>query len=526
MMLAVMLTSVLANEPPFFSCACDKVAVTLSGDALSAQSRLVGVYTRMQGVTRFDRPVYEMLHPADCSSTQYLFADVSSIETSAGSMEVSLWFVGDDYMESSRGLQSSHFWDEFTCPEDSSPWEFWDWDSTEPSWSSSGEMDVACCTAGCVEDNSTEASCKEQGDGDTGDRVIDPLIIGLFVGIGICLLIGNTVRTFVGLKREVAPGMNAECEGSVTATAIEFRGTPLAELVKRYGDLDSTGMQKLKYDAERATDQRHFDAAHFLNRGLPLCFLEYEFHVPGDQASEFGVKITDRRVVGHQLLLAHATGLPKTCTVRYARANPSRCSQLVKVGDDDRPSRDPCVGDDVTSCEKRSGYVIVTIFAVAWIGGFLALGSQSWSQWEPAVFFAVVGILTVLAIVFSMRYYYYVYSPLPVNVTKLNAPYQGPQPAPQPRDNVAYLQALEDLVVSLNEGRQGKDRADNFFPDDLNITNDAQKRRQLFSGSADDFFRAACKTIAAQLSAAPAPVAVHAALELEHLQGYPNRVEH
>ena len=518
-MLAVVLTSVLANEPPFFSCACDKVAVTLSGDALSAQSRLVGVYTRMQGVTRFDRPVYEMLHPADCSSTQYLFADASSIETSAGSMEVSLWFVGDDYMESSGRLQSSHYWDEFTCPEDSSPWQFWDWDSTEPSWSSSGEMDVACCTAGCVEDNSTEASCKEQGDGDTGDRVIDPLIIGLFVGIGICLLIGNTVRTFVGLKREVAP-MNAECEGSVTATAIEFRGTPLAELVKRYGD--STGMQRLKSDATR-----HFDAAHFLSRGLPVCFLEYEFHVPGDQASEFGVKITDRLVVGHQLLLAHATGLPKTCTVRYARADPSRCSQLVKVGDDDRPSRDPAARDlDVTSCEKRSGYVIVTIFAVAWIGGFLALGSQSWSQWEPAVFFAVVGILTVLAIVFSMRYYYYVYSPLPVKVTKLNAPYQGPQPAPQPRDNVAYLQALEDLVVSLNEGRQGKDRADNFFRDDLNITNDAQKRRQLFSGSADDFFRAACKTIAAQLSAAPAPVAAHAALELEHLQGYPNRVEH
>ena len=263
-MLAVVLTSVLANEPPFFSCACDKVAATLSGDALSTQSSLVGVYTRMQGVTRFDRPVYEMLHPADCSSTQYLFADASSIETSAGSMEISHWLVGDDYMESSGGLASSHFWDEFTCPEDSSPWQFWDWDSTEPSWSSSGEMDVACCTAGCVEDNSTEASCKEQGDGDTGDRVIDPLIIGLFVGIGICLLIGHTVRTFVGLKREVASEMNAECEGSVTGTAIEYiqrygglqgrtptaaaisrprynreynlQGTPLVELAKRYGD--------------------------------------------------------------------------------------------------------------------------------------------------------------------------------------------------------------------------------------------------------------------------------------------------
>ena len=311
--------------------------------------------------------------------------------------------------------------------------------------------------------------------------------------------------------------MNAECEGSVTATAIEFKGTPLAELVKRYGDIphDST-------------------VGSWGGSWLPVCFLEYEFHVPGDQASEFGVKITDRLVVGHQLLLAHATGLPKTCTVRYARADPSRCSQLVKVGDDDRPSRDPAARYlDVTSCEKRSGYVIVTIFAVAWIGGFLALGSQSWSQWEPAVFFAVVGILTVLAIVFSMRYYYYVYSPPVTNVTELNAPYQGPQPAPQPRDNVAYLQALEDLVVSLSEGRQRKDRADHFFHDlnltndaqkrpisqttlNLNITNDAQKRRQLFSGSADDFFQAACKTIAAQLSAAPV-----------HLQGEgPNRVEH
>ena len=45
-------------------------------------------------------------------------------------------------------------------------------------------------------------------------------------------------------------------------------------------------------------------------------------------------------MVGPQLHQAHASGLPKTCTVRYLPANPRR-NQLLKVGDDDRPSRNP-----------------------------------------------------------------------------------------------------------------------------------------------------------------------------------------
>ena len=53
----VLLTSVLSNDQPF-SCACERVAVTLTGDALSSQSGRAGLYTLMQDVTSLDRPVY------------------------------------------------------------------------------------------------------------------------------------------------------------------------------------------------------------------------------------------------------------------------------------------------------------------------------------------------------------------------------------------------------------------------------------------------------------------------------------
>ena len=61
-MLGVLLTSVLSNDQPF-SCACERVAVTLTGDALSSQSGRAGLYTLMQNVTSLDRPVYRR---ADC----------------------------------------------------------------------------------------------------------------------------------------------------------------------------------------------------------------------------------------------------------------------------------------------------------------------------------------------------------------------------------------------------------------------------------------------------------------------------
>ena len=58
----VLLTSVLSNDQPF-SCACERVAVTLTGDALRSQSGRAGLYTLMQDVRSFDRPVYRR---ADC----------------------------------------------------------------------------------------------------------------------------------------------------------------------------------------------------------------------------------------------------------------------------------------------------------------------------------------------------------------------------------------------------------------------------------------------------------------------------
>ena len=53
----VLLTSVLSNDQPF-SCACERVAVTLTGDALRSQPGRAGLYTLMQNVTSLDRPVY------------------------------------------------------------------------------------------------------------------------------------------------------------------------------------------------------------------------------------------------------------------------------------------------------------------------------------------------------------------------------------------------------------------------------------------------------------------------------------
>ena len=65
-MLGVLLTSVLSNDQPF-SCACERVAVTLTGDALSSQSGRAGLYTLMQDVTSLDRPVYRR---ADCDGDE------------------------------------------------------------------------------------------------------------------------------------------------------------------------------------------------------------------------------------------------------------------------------------------------------------------------------------------------------------------------------------------------------------------------------------------------------------------------
>ena len=179
-MLTALLTSVPSNGPPF-SCSCSSVAVTLSGDALSFQSGRVGVYTLMQGVTRFDRPVYEMSHPADCAGTNYLH----SVKNEYGR---AYWFIGPEYTSTAAGLASSWSSD-FTCPENASSWRFWNYSSW--IFASNGEvvasnvetfsgdgsmMDIACCSAGC-EDNFAEARCKghpisPRGD-DGGNSTVD-----------------------------------------------------------------------------------------------------------------------------------------------------------------------------------------------------------------------------------------------------------------------------------------------------------------------------------------------------------------
>lgn len=173
------------------------------------------------------------------------------------------------------------------------------------------------------------------------------------------------------------------------------------------------------------------------DRGRASFHLGWEFHVPasscptrpGQNKSEFGVKATGWLQVSHELYQAHALGLPKDCTVRYLPADPSY-NQLVKVGDDDRPSRE----------RMGMGQWILNSFSLVIVCVILIGGSSFaviffWSRMEPGAFFAVVGIFAVLSIVVSVRVYMRL-APCPgicgkeFTVAELNAPYQKPQPQP------------------------------------------------------------------------------------------------
>ena len=87
-MLCVLLTSVLSNDQPF-SCACERVAVTLTGDALKSQSDRAGLYTLLQNVTSLNRPVYRR---AGCDGhDDYLHSVVG------GEYGLAHWLIGPNY---------------------------------------------------------------------------------------------------------------------------------------------------------------------------------------------------------------------------------------------------------------------------------------------------------------------------------------------------------------------------------------------------------------------------------------------
>ena len=338
-MLTVLLTSVPSNGPPF-SCSCESVAVTLSGDALSSQAGRVGVYALMQGVTRFDRPVYRR---SDCArvvdppsgggrlqqSTNYLH----SVRNEYGRAN---WLIGPNYTSAAGGLASSWSSD-FTCPENASSWQFV---ASEGGWHSGGGVDVACCASASCDDSLCKAAERSKAsqeldggnttvDGKTSDEATGPggLFAVVFFVLGFCVIscVGAAIRNFRIQKKQAALMSDAgvECEGSVTATTC------------------------------------HTEVDNY--------YLHYEFHVPasssshpGQANSEFGVKATGLYKVDQQVYQAHpATGLPKACTVRYVPANPY-CNQLVRIGDGDRLSHNPAGFDRHRLPGKGNIYFTVT----------------------------------------------------------------------------------------------------------------------------------------------------------------------
>ena len=385
----VLLTSVLSNDQPF-SCACERVAVTLTGDALRSQSGRAGLYTLMQDVTSLDRPVYRR---ADCDGDdEYLHYVGNGIIG---------WIIGSDYTSASGGISSSGS-QNFICPEHASSWEF----VSNGEWRSSGGVDVACCAAGSTCEDKFEDPC-------TGTSMDfgGGMLLGLGVGISTFCILLSSINA-VKQKEQAALRSDAavQCEGTLTAAPVESAG-----------------------------------------EGGSAHYLKYEFHVPGrilisavpglaaSIPNDHGARATGRLKVHKELHQAHASGLPKSCTVRYLPVDPRR-NQLLKVGDDDRPSRDPL------GTLGRLVQVFPSMFTISCcigLGFVLKIRIGSLSDMTPAstaAFIAVVGIFVVLAIAMNVRVYYML-NPCPCGtprkayctLTWLSSPYQRPQPQPQPQ---------------------------------------------------------------------------------------------
>jgi hypothetical protein len=207
------LLTILSNNQPF-SCACERVVVTLKGDvenshshrgrtlggftslvtrvgvraagqvahakydsdlsSTQSASRYVGVYTLMQNVTSFQRPVYTMSHPAKYAGTRYLHSMLSGGGQRA-------WCIGDNYTSRAGWLSSWSL--ESTCPESSSSWEYFNgtaWDS-----GSGGVVDVACCSASCEDDY---ARADEADDNLKKQQLLLALLLVILLVLSYCVL--------------------------------------------------------------------------------------------------------------------------------------------------------------------------------------------------------------------------------------------------------------------------------------------------------------------------------------------------
>ena len=256
-----------------------------------------------------------------------------------------------------------------------------------------GDMSTARDDGG----NTTNAA-----EGEGAPPLLLGMFLGVFVGFGVCCVISPVVHGLISRKKKAALKSGVECEGSLTAASVDTAQSEEGE-VKAY-------------------------------------YLEYEFHVPasssthpGQANGEFGFKALGWLKVSQQLHQSHATGLPKTCTVRYVPANP-RYNQLVKVGDDDRPSRegenkyDPCC------------VTFMIVFTCVWLLGSLIGIILAWPAdvAEHALFagglFPVVGAFAILSIAYPVRNY--LRHKKGFTVFELSAAYQKPQPQAQPQPQV------------------------------------------------------------------------------------------
>ena len=194
-----------------------------------------------------------------------------------------------------------------------------------------------------------------------------PVAHGLFVGLGITMLLNAVFRALISAKDKKALGSDAAVQ------------------------VEASIMSKSTLEENEYTTY----------------IFHYKFHLPAPRTSSalqklslmggigsFGAIVTGATTVTHEYYDAHCESLPMDCTVRYVRANP-RVSEIVAIGAD--------------TDQNRS--INMHVFAPIVFGGILFVASivmaaQQLSGWDTnqmVAFFAIVGVMVVLGLVCAAR---------------------------------------------------------------------------------------------------------------------------
>lgn len=199
------------------------------------------------------------------------------------------------------------------------------------------------------------------------DGIPASLGMGLFVGIGIVMVLNMVTRALISAKDHKALRSDAavQVDASVTSTSTISN--------------DEGGV--LSY------------------------IFHYEFFLPAPRSSStlqkmgpmggigrFGAHVTGATTVTQQCYQSHGHAMPQDCTVRYVSANP-RHSEIVAICADNDPAG---------HMRSQSLQILLSVASSgAWLVFSIYFTANHWSDFEPSAvvaFFALVGLMVVLSL--------------------------------------------------------------------------------------------------------------------------------